>query len=204
MWKWDRLLHRALRGPYSLWRVCGFFNVPQIYYTCKGLWDGAYGLSSLWEKTRESNHLQMLLQGQHFLLSYLKTQSVGAAGFEPTASRSADQRLSHCANWVAVSSGYQRFFLVFFLSQVFFLSEVFAHVQREVSFRQPHVIVKWCIKGCHFHAGHILDLTETENRAWKASGTQGMLIYRTTFNTLFYYYMCISDSPVMWQLWYIK
>ena len=49
--------------PYSLRRVCGFFNVPQIfYYMCKGLWDGAYGLSSLSEKTRKSNHLQMLLQ----------------------------------------------------------------------------------------------------------------------------------------------
>ena len=23
--------------PYSLKRVCGFFNVPQIYYMCKGL-----------------------------------------------------------------------------------------------------------------------------------------------------------------------
>ena len=63
--------------PYSLWRVCGFFNVPQIYYMCKGLWDGAYGLSSLSEKTRKSNRLQMLLQRQHFLLSYLKILSVG-------------------------------------------------------------------------------------------------------------------------------
>ena len=66
--------------PYSLRRVSGFFNVPQIYYMCKGLWDGAYGLSSLSEKTRKSNHLQMLLQRQHFLLSYLKTLSVGPAG----------------------------------------------------------------------------------------------------------------------------
>ena len=66
-------------GPYSLRRVCGFFNVPQIYYMCKGSLDGAYGLSSLSEKTRKSNHLQMLLQRQHFLLSYLKTVSVGPA-----------------------------------------------------------------------------------------------------------------------------
>ena len=65
--------------PYSLRRVCGFFNVPQIYYMCKGLWDGAYGLSSLSEKTRKSNRLQMLLQRQHFLLSYLNTLSVGPA-----------------------------------------------------------------------------------------------------------------------------
>ena len=44
------------------------------------LWDGTYGLSSLSEKTRKSNHLQMSLQRQHFLLSYLKTLSVGPAG----------------------------------------------------------------------------------------------------------------------------
>ena len=42
--------------------------------------DGAYGLSSLSEKTRKSNHLQMSLQRQHFLLNYLKTLSVGPAG----------------------------------------------------------------------------------------------------------------------------
>ena len=45
-----------------------------------GLWDGAYGLSSLSEKTRKSNRLQMSLQRQHFLLSYLKTLSVGLGG----------------------------------------------------------------------------------------------------------------------------
>ena len=46
----------------------------------KVLWDGAYGLSSLSEKARKSNHLQMSLERQHFLLSYLKTLSVGPAG----------------------------------------------------------------------------------------------------------------------------
>ena len=39
--------------------------------------DGAYGLSSLYEKTRISNHLQMSLQRQYILLSYFKTLSVG-------------------------------------------------------------------------------------------------------------------------------
>ena len=39
--------------------------------------DGAYGLSSLSEKTRISHHLQMSLQRQHILLSYFKTLSVG-------------------------------------------------------------------------------------------------------------------------------
>ena len=34
----------------------------------QGLWDGTSGLSSLSEKTRKSNHLQMSLQRQHFLL----------------------------------------------------------------------------------------------------------------------------------------
>ena len=36
----------------------------------------AYGFSSLSEKTRQSNHLQMSSQKKHFLLSYLKTLSV--------------------------------------------------------------------------------------------------------------------------------
>ena len=40
----------------------------------------AYGFSSLSEKTRKSNRLQMSLQRQNFLLSYLKTPSVGPAG----------------------------------------------------------------------------------------------------------------------------
>ena len=53
----------------------------------EGLWDRAYGLSSLPEKTRESNLLQMSLQKQHFLLSYLKTLSVGPAWVELTTSR---------------------------------------------------------------------------------------------------------------------
>ena len=44
------------------------------------MWDGTYGLSSSSEKTRKSNRLQMSLQRQHFLLSYLKTLSVGPAG----------------------------------------------------------------------------------------------------------------------------
>ena len=41
------------------------------------LWDRAYSLSSLSEKTRKSNRLQMSLQRQHFLL---RTLSVGPAG----------------------------------------------------------------------------------------------------------------------------
>ena len=70
-------------GPTSptLYEQCvGFFNVPHNLYM-QGLWEGAYGLSSLSEKTRKSNRLQMYLQRQHFLLSYyLKTPSVRPAG----------------------------------------------------------------------------------------------------------------------------
>ena len=39
-----------------------------------------HGFSSLSEKTRKSNNLQMSLQRQHFLLSYLKALSAGPAG----------------------------------------------------------------------------------------------------------------------------
>ena len=39
--------------------------------------DGAYGLSSLSNKTRISNHLQMSLQRQHILIIYFKTLSIG-------------------------------------------------------------------------------------------------------------------------------
>ena len=46
----------------------------------KVFWDGTYGFSSLSEKTRKSNHLQMLLQRQHSLLSYSKTLIVCPAG----------------------------------------------------------------------------------------------------------------------------
>ena len=46
----------------------------------KVLWDGTSGFSSLSEKIRKSNHLQMSLQRQQFLLSYLKTLSVSPAG----------------------------------------------------------------------------------------------------------------------------
>ena len=46
----------------------------------KVLWDRTYSFSSLSEKTRKSNHLQMSLQRQHFLLDYLETLSVGPAG----------------------------------------------------------------------------------------------------------------------------
>ena len=58
----------------------GFFYVPQEPDERKRCETGPTGFSSLSEKTRKSNHLQMSLQRQHFLLSYLKTLSVGPAG----------------------------------------------------------------------------------------------------------------------------
>ena len=44
---------------------------------------------SSYPRTCKSNHLQMSLQRQHFLLSYLKTPSDGRAGVELTTSRMA-------------------------------------------------------------------------------------------------------------------
>ena len=65
----------------------------------EGLWDETSGLSSLSEKTREPNHLQMSLQRQHFLLSYLKTLSAGPAGVELSTSRVT----ARCStNWATV------------------------------------------------------------------------------------------------------
>ena len=69
--------HGGLRPP-----LLSNSNVFTSYKNKSGkvLWDGTYGFSSLSEKTRKSKHLQMSLQRQHFLLSYLKTLSVGPAG----------------------------------------------------------------------------------------------------------------------------
>ena len=59
----------AIALHFALLRPTEFMNI-------KRLWDWAYGLSSLSGKTRVYNHLQMSLQREHFLLSYLKTLSV--------------------------------------------------------------------------------------------------------------------------------
>ena len=72
--------HRELRPllfANSEWD--GSLTSHRVIYE-QGLWDGAYGLSSLSEKTSKSNHFQMPLQRQHFLLCYLKTLSGGPAG----------------------------------------------------------------------------------------------------------------------------
>ena len=59
-------------GIYVVWALLR----PTIIRQVKVLWNGTYGFSSS-KKTRKINRLQMLLQRQRFLLSYLKTLSVG-------------------------------------------------------------------------------------------------------------------------------
>ena len=73
--------------PYSfrkvVWVVLHPTRARDMNRSAKVLWDGTQGFSSLSEKTRKSrkyNHLQMSLQRQHDLLSYLKTLSVGRSG----------------------------------------------------------------------------------------------------------------------------
>lgn len=63
--------------------------------------------TSLTEKTRMYNHLQMSWQRQHILLTYFKTPSVGSVwGLEPSTSCMAVQR-STAINWpIAVWSVY--------------------------------------------------------------------------------------------------
>ena len=69
----------------------------------KGLWDGAYGLAPLSEKTSKSFHLQMSLQRLYFLRSYLKTLSVGLAEvFEPVTSHTVAQ---YSTSWANQSAG---------------------------------------------------------------------------------------------------
>ena len=81
---------------------CGFFYLPQEPGKCKCCETGPTVFASLSEKTRKSNRLQMALQRWHFLLSYLKTLSVGPARFEPMISRSADRRSPNWANQAVV------------------------------------------------------------------------------------------------------
>ena len=63
--------------PYSLRELCvGSLTSPANQYR-EDTGDGTYGLLSLSEKTKTSNHLRMSLQRQHILLSSFKTLSVG-------------------------------------------------------------------------------------------------------------------------------
>jgi len=66
--------------PYSFRIVMWVLLRPRRTNQWKCCETGPTGFSSLSEKTGKSNHLQMSLQKVHFLLSYLKTLSVGLAG----------------------------------------------------------------------------------------------------------------------------
>ena len=57
----------------------GFFNLPQETDVWKSCEMGPYSFLSLSKTTTKSNCFQMSLQRQHFLVSYLKTLSVGSA-----------------------------------------------------------------------------------------------------------------------------
>ena len=76
-------------------------NVP-CKLPIEGLWHGA---SSLSEKTTESNHLQLSLLRQNFLLRHLKTPSDGPAGlFEPATSRAVARCSTNWANRSTVNA----------------------------------------------------------------------------------------------------
>ena len=71
----DRPSQRGTTSPILYEQCVPFFNVPQIVLYVQWLWDRDCSLSSLFEKTRKSNHLQMPSQ-------------------QPAASFSVDWRLS--------------------------------------------------------------------------------------------------------------
>ena len=71
--------HQGLVIPCSYWTLVWFLLHPTRTKWVKALWDGTCAFWSLSEKTRKSNHLQMIvitIQRQHgFLLSYFKILS---------------------------------------------------------------------------------------------------------------------------------
>lgn len=67
----------ALHLANSVWVL---FCPTEYIKHIEGLSDRVYFMTSLFEKTRQFKHLQMPLQRRHFLLSNLKTPSVGPPG----------------------------------------------------------------------------------------------------------------------------
>ena len=67
-------------SPYSFRIVRGFFYVPQNYQHSRNCETGPPTYRPYPRRLKKSNHLEMKLQRQHFLLSYLKTLSVGPVG----------------------------------------------------------------------------------------------------------------------------
>ena len=66
-------------SPTLFEQLRGLFNPPQETDEWKSSEMGPYSFSSLSKTTTKSNCFQMSLQRQHFLVSYLKTLSVGPA-----------------------------------------------------------------------------------------------------------------------------
>lgn len=82
----ERLATPPGSSPPTLCGSVSFKNQSEV------LWDWTYGFSSLFEKTRKSNRLQISLQRHHFLLL--------------SFSRSADGRSPDWANQAAVSAAF--------------------------------------------------------------------------------------------------
>ena len=76
----DRTPHGGLRPLLFTNSVWVLKRPTELIYTRVMRPGNGLSSSSLSEKTRKCNRLQMVLQRQHFLLSYLKTLSVGLAG----------------------------------------------------------------------------------------------------------------------------
>ena len=79
--------------PYSCEQCVGSLKSHKVIMN-KGLRDWTYDLSSLSEKTRKFNHLQMSLQRQHFSPQLIfKTLSIGPARYVHFLTRCPDRAL---------------------------------------------------------------------------------------------------------------
>ena len=108
---------------WALWNKILMLCVIKWVMNIDVLWDWASGLLSLpdHEETRDSNHLQMSLQRQHFLLSYFKTLSDGLARvFDPVTSHKVVwSELTKPAGWLlnmVLTFDTLHFYFFFFLS----------------------------------------------------------------------------------------
>ena len=104
--------HRGLQPLLFLNSDVGSFTSHKKK-SVKVLWDGTYDCRP-YPKTRKPNHLQISLQRQHFLLSYLKTLSFGPAGVWTATSPSTDRRSPNWANHAAVCITQPKFLSLFF------------------------------------------------------------------------------------------
>ena len=102
----------------TLYDKCvGSLTSPASHYS-EDAGDGAYSLSSLSEKTRISNHLQMTLQRQSILLSDFKTLSF-SPGLEPETSRTVVRRST---NWAIFGTG--RLAIIYLNIKVFNIRDI--------------------------------------------------------------------------------